>query len=642
MQQLSPDKQQNRTINILPDFISNQIAAGEVVQRPESVIKELVENSFDAGADSVVVVVKDSGKQLIHIVDNGRGMSREDLELSIKRHATSKIYTQDDLESIRTFGFRGEALASITSVAYLELRSRRKEDEYGWKLVSEPMKEPVIEPINMDPGTQVFVRNLFYNVPARRKFLKSNITEFRYISDTMIRFALSNINHRLTFYDDDTLIFDVKPETLESRIHAILGDKTAKALIKVKSEHYDVSLNGFIGQPHVAKQTKSGQYLFLNGRSIVSKSLSYAVYTAFEHLLEKSANPLFVLNLAVDPSKYDVNVHPQKHEVKFEDERIIYSLIHRAVSSALIESNLAPGGLLGAEDFRAPFIQVNTSTGAQNGQERVLVNSITGEIINNTSSNANFYNRNSYQSNNSHFTWKNESRPDPSAVQSAFDLVFSGRNNNNNGDNYNQLHKFNTPRDQDITESKSSFWQLHRKYLFVQNEKGVLIIDQHAAHERIIYERTIKSMEKHFASTQELLFPVEIKLTPSEVTFVKELENDLKDLGYIFRINQDNTIEISGVPIDATNGNEANSFKEILDLYDEYQKVRNTNRRDNLAASFSCKSAIKTGQSLSQEEIQHLYDDLMKCEIPYACPHGRPVIVELSLMEFDKKFGRIL
>ncbi|MCL5991841.1 MAG: DNA mismatch repair endonuclease MutL, partial [Bacteroidetes bacterium] len=248
------DKSTN-TIKILPDFIANQIAAGEVVQRPESVVKELVENSLDAGADSIAVIVKGAGKQLIHVFDNGQGMTKDDLALSCKRHATSKIFSQDDLENIRTFGFRGEALASISSIANVEIRTRTENEQTGWKLIAEPMKDDIIEPCNTDKGTQVFVLVLISTVPARRKFLKTDLTEFRYISDTMLKFALLNHQVRFTFYDDEVLIFDIHPDTIEKRIADILGEKTAGSLMPVFIENEGIEISGFVGQPHLAKQS---------------------------------------------------------------------------------------------------------------------------------------------------------------------------------------------------------------------------------------------------------------------------------------------------------------------------------------------------------------------------------------------------
>jgi len=620
---------ESRHIKILPDFIANQIAAGEVVQRPESVIKELVENSLDAGATSIAVIVKGAGKQMLHIVDNGSGMSRDDLAISCKRHSTSKILTPEDLEDINTFGFRGEALASISAVANVEIRTRTHGEETGWKIVAEPMKEEVIEPVSTDFGTQVFVRNLFYNVPARRKFLKTDLTEFRYISDTMLKFTLSKPEVRFTFYDDDTLIFDVHPSSLEQRIVNILGSNTSNGLIEVASDNGYVSVSGFVGQPHLAKQSRTGQYLFLNGRSIINKSLSHAVYSAFEHLLEKSVNPLFILNLKLDARQFDVNVHPQKHEVKFEDERAIYSLIHRAVNLALQKNNLAPAVKFSEELSQSPFEKV--SFGPNSSQpDMMLVNKLTGEIVD-PARKQESYSQNSYSLGFSERRYEDRLRQEFRKPEtSAYDLIFGS------GTKDNEISRDIAPIPQSAT-----IWQLHKKYIFTQTDKGLMILDQHAAHERVLYERAVKAMNREFSYSQELLFPANIKLTASEISAIKEIESELHNLGYGIKIIETDEIEIKAVPLDVVNGGEINSFKEIIHEYIESQTIKTTDKRDRLAASYSCKAAIKTGQSLSPEEMKKLIQDLFLCEVPYACPHGRPVILEFTLQEFDKRFGRI-
>ncbi|OGU40753.1 MAG: hypothetical protein A2X61_06630 [Ignavibacteria bacterium GWB2_35_12] len=638
------DKLSN-TIKILPDFIANQIAAGEVVQRPESVVKELVENSLDAGADSIAVIVKGAGKQLIHVYDNGQGMTKDDLSLSCKRHATSKIFSQDDLENIRTFGFRGEALASISSIANVEIRTRTENEHTGWKLVAEPMKDDIMEPCNTDKGTQVFVRNLFYNVPARRKFLKTDLTEFRYISDTMLKFALLNHPVRFTFYDDDVLIFDVHPDTIEKRIADILGEKTAGSLMPVFIENEGIEISGFVGQPHLAKQSRTGQYLYLNGRSIQSKSLSYAVFSAYEHLLEKNANPFFIININVDPHTVDVNVHPQKHEVKFDDERYVYKLINNAVTETLRQNNLVPEIRIKEMESVSP---IETMKSSGDSSEYIMVNKVTGEVINHTQqtiapSHSQGFKKPGFQ----HGEYKHYARGNfqqninkPSDSQ-AYEKLFSDSNKTTF-----QFDSVTPVVDKaDLSEHfdkpDSMFWQLHNKYIFTQTVKGLMMIDQHAAHERVLYERAIKAMNKEFSYTQNLLFPIIAKITTSEISIIKELVDDMLNLGYLLEIKEPDTIELKGVPLDVRNGLELSSLKEIIENYIDTQKVSHTNKRDSLAASYSCKAAIKSGDYLSKEEMKKLLKDLFKCNNPFSCPHGRPVIIQARLDEFDKRFGRI-
>lgn len=625
-------------IKLLPEFLANQIAAGEVVQRPESVVKELVENSIDAGADHIAVVVKKSGKQLIHIVDNGKGMSQDDLKMSIKRHATSKISTQEDLEKIMSFGFRGEALASISAVAQLEIRTKQDGEKLGWKLLSEPNKEDSITPENTEKGTQIFVKNLFYNVPARRKFLRANITEFRYISDTMMKFALSYPQLRFTFYDGDNLIFDVHPSSLEERIAHLMGNTVAGSLIKINFENEFIRIWGYVGQPHLARNSSSGQHLFLNTRAIQSKALSHAIYSSFEHLLEKNHKPLFIVNLEIDPEQIDINVHPQKHEVKFEDERLIYNTLRKAITMGLQEYDLTPEIELIRHQVNSPFEQ---KTDEQNG-DSFIVNKITGEVIEPTpvrsfeQKQTNFterYNPKDYPNGNNDLfanVRHSEEKSDPEV--SAFDALF-------NPDKRKEAAPVHEGSHLESNDFIAKYWQLHNKYILMQTEKGMLIIDQHNAHERVLFEKAIKMMNKEFRSSQTLLFPVSISISPSQKALLQEIRDEMYDIGFDFDIESNKAI-VKAIPTDISSGNEENSLMEIITEYEENQKIKHTEKRENIAASFSCKSAIKTGKKLSQEEMKALATDILKCDMPYVCPHGRPVILDFTLKELDRKFGR--
>lgn len=625
------------------------------MQRPESVIKELVENSFDAGADTIMVIVKDAGKSLIHIIDNGCGMDKEDLALSCRRHATSKIYSSEDLEAINTFGFRGEALASIASVSNIEIRTMPQGGEFGWRLTSEPMKEPIIEPFAIDIGTQIFVRNLFYNIPVRKKFLKTNLTEFRYISETMIKFALSKPNLRFVFYDEDTLIFDAKPTTLHQRINDVIGESTAKSIIPLNYEDNGIKLYGYIGLPEIAKQSRANQYLFLNSRSIQSKSISYAVFAAYEHLLEKSKNPFYALNIELDPKQYDVNVHPQKHEVKFEDERIIHNLVNRAVIKTLNQYSIVPDIALDTIDSISPFQRIVVDNEA-NGRETLLINKTTGEIIDKEAKFDNNHNRSlSYQSFKNDLMQdrdyaKNSYRPQfESSKPANFDVnIFNHADNSSSADiQGNEFIDINTKSNFEIlrkiaeTYLPLNFLQIHSKYIALEVPNGILIFDQHAAHERVLYERVIRRISKELSASQQLLFPQNLILDNAELIILREIELELKELGYNYNLS-DNNLEVRSVPLDDAYNFGSVSIKEILDQYAVEQKIKHTDKRDYLAASIACKAAIKTGQSMSKEETMHLINDLLNCSMPYCCPHGRPIIIEMSLYRLDKLFGRVI
>lgn len=612
-------QEQNR-IKVLPEYIANQIAAGEVVQRPESVVKELVENSLDAGADSIAVVIHNGGKKLIHIVDNGYGMGREDLLLSIRRHATSKIISAEDLEEIRTYGFRGEALASIAAVSQLEIRSRTSNSDLGWKLISEPNKEPIIEPISMDVGTQVFVKHLFYNVPARKKFLKSDLTEFRYISDTLLKIALCRNDVRFVFYDEDSLVFDVHKSTTEERIKVLLGDLIYESILKVDFEYQGVRIWGYIGQPHLAKTSRGGQYLYLNGRSIKSRALTYAVFLAYEHLLEKQTSPFFFLNIELDPKKFDVNVHPQKQEVKFEDDKFIFNLIHTSVNKTLTDNNLAPS--VAVSSSLRPFRKVETREGGQLSSVQ-LVNKMTGEVI------------------DEKFQFGSKAE-NPNRFHSDFHgkLNYMPPQKGDYVSNYSTL--FLEPTSNEDVELKpwKNILQVHNKYIIVEKEDGILLVDQHAAHERILYEKATKSLETNTSNSQQTLFPLVIQLNPVEFSAIKEIRPEFEKIGFRFEIHWNGEIEVFGVPNDIVNREEENIIREIVSMYIETSKTNQSARRDNLLASYSCKAAIKTGQKLTNEEMESLLLELFNCSIPFACPHGRPTMVEMTIDDLDKIFCR--
>lgn len=630
---------ETRGIQVLPEHIANQIAAGEVVQRPESIVKELVENSLDAGAERIALVVRGAGKELLHLLDNGRGMTEADLQLAPKRHATSKILTSEDLHRIYTFGFRGEALSSICAVAHVEIRTRQHNTTTGWKLVSEPLREVHIEPCMMDAGTQVFVRNLFYNVPGRRKFLRSDLTEFRHIADTMLKFALAFPDKRFVFYDAESLMYDLAPTSLLERIRDTLGEQFAQTLLPVNfsTELRDspIRVTGYIGQPNFAKKTKTHQYLYLNSRSITSKQLYHAIIAGYEHFLDQAHHPAIILNLELDAERVDVNVHPQKHEVKFEDERSIYNAVRQAVKNTLHSANLVPRAEffstsdLGLESFRlssrhqthqSPATEVDPSL---RGHE-IQVSSRS--YLQTQYPSAHPEDRRITPQHSPEFV----SLFDRSAVERKFGIAAGDSPNNQQ-----QTSGVYAPP----PLHHRLLWQAHKKYIFLQTADGIVVIDQHAAHERILYERALKAMNEGFRYAQELLFPVEVHLTPSEYTLVQELQSELTLLGFQCILSGQN-LEIVSVPADVQHGQEELTLKELLEQYREYQEVQHTETRDNLAASFACRSAIRTGAQLSPQEIQQLVDDLYATQMPFVCPHGRPTIIEFPLEEFDRRFGR--
>ncbi len=656
-------------IIILPEFIANQIAAGEVVQRPESVVKELVENSLDAGATEITVIIQDGGKKLISVFDNGQGMSRDDIMLSIRRHATSKVKTQEDLEKILTFGFRGEALASISSVADIEIRSKSQNEEFGWKLISEPLKEPNIEPMNLSQGTQIFVRNLFYNVPARKKFMKSKLTEIRHTSDTLMRFALIHNDKRITFYSDDNLIFDVHPTDWKSRTIQLLGNSFQAGFMDLFYQNELMKVEGFIALPELARPSTSGQFLFVNRRPIEARNLSYAIFSAYDNLLEKNHKPVYLINLTIDPEKIDVNIHPQKNEVKFDNENYVYNTLRKSIVQTLEKYNLTNKLDVENNSIQQPFVRYKDEKG-----DYLLVNQVTGEVFadkpnvenfpnsnqsqpnrtdysnfdkgNNSYQNKNF---NNYENNKNYQTYssqQSQSQFSPQAYQNLIKPEISqsfASNENNLTDKTNLFTENNTAKIQQSDElfaqlENAEYWQIFNKYIIVHLRDRILLVDQHNAHERVIFEKKLENVKYHLS--KDLLFENSFELNPSEIVVVQEIADEIREVGFQFEIIQPNKSVVKSIPEDIELGKEEYIFKKIIEEYQSKYKVSQIIGREKVIATMSCKAAIKTGEPLSHEKMKHLVIDLFKCQNPYNCPHGRPIVLDLGILNLDRQFGR--
>lgn len=606
------------SIHILPDYLANQIAAGEVVQRPESVVKELVENALDSGATAVSVIVRGAGKQVVHVIDNGRGMSAEDLALCLVRHATSKISTEADLHAIQTLGFRGEALASIAAVADVEIRSRLRDSTsanqsetvtIGNKLISRPGHRPEIVPDNCSEGTQILVRNLFYNIPARRKFLKSDLTEFRHISETMQRMALSRPDVRFTFYDGEALVFDVDRSTLEQRTADILGVSDGKRLLPVQFSDSGLTITGYVGVPTLARQSRSGQYLFLNNRPIVSRALTHAAVSAYEHLLESGQMPVFVLHLNVDPKRVDVNVHPQKHEVKFEDERLAYLHLQGAVSAALRTANVIPAVFTDAPLATQPLQSLHTSEGTPAS----FVNRLTGEI--------------------------HAIRPTISQTEnSRLSGRWSAPASMGKSDYYNS-QKVKHADSLSFLEGEEVKQVLHAGMQFIVTTlpDGLAILDQHAAHERILYEKALHTTTATARSEQALLFSVKLSLAPSDIVVIREYSQQLEQLGFRFDILSGTELEIHAVPADVQPGSEEYILAHMIESLRPMGSLPRERRTEGIAAIYARSQAIKRGVRLTTEEMRTLVRELFACKVPHLTADGRPTYFILSFDELGSR-----
>jgi len=595
-------------IHILPDHIANKIAAGEVIQRPESVVKELLENSLDAGSKDTAVVIKDGGKKLIQVVDDGTGMDEQDAVASFLRHATSKIASYEDLEEITTYGFRGEALASIAAVAQVTMKTRCIDDEAAVVVHIDGGGTPRVTREGREPGTSVFVQNLFYNVAARRKFLKSTNTEFRHVYDAVQRVALSHPEIAMRFVSDDETILDLKAETLQGRVLDIFGERQLDGMIWFEEKSEVISLHGYIGKPTFGQKSRANQYLFLNRRYIVNRNINHAVFSAYENLLVKGSFPFFLLFLDIDPRRVDVNVHPSKMEAKFDDEQNIYRFVSTVAKKALAVREFVPALSFGGEGTSSSGIGLGFTDRQHSWPSAADIRSITGfegsatidratgEII--------------------------LSKSVPDGTQLARQLLLAQEDTAASA------------------ERAHVVWQLHNKYILTPIENGLMIIDQHVAHERVLYERVLERFDNTPRSPQQVLFPFTLELTAGDHALVIELLPYFEKLGFAIKPFGKNTVMIEGVPPDLRQGSNEKIIEEILSLYKEYHQESPMEVRDNLAKSFSCKAAIKAGDKLSEQQMKSLIDQLFSTKMPFVCPHGRPIVLKISTEEFDRRFGR--
>lgn len=604
-------------IKILPENIANKIAAGEVVQRPESVVKELLENAVDANATAIELIIKQAGKTLIQVCDNGSGMTEEEVLLSIRKHATSKISSIEDLESIKTLGFRGEALSSIAAVCQLEIKTETRDEEIGTLLRIENENEIATEKISVNKGTCISVKNIFYNIPARRKFLKSDITELKHIIDTFNRIALSNPQIAFKFYNSDNMVFDYKAGNLEERVQQIFAENMIDALVPVKQDTDYISVNGYIGKPAIFKKSKGEQFLFLNKRFVLNKNINHAVFTAFENILEKGDYPFFILFITLDPSKVDVNIHPSKLEVKFDDEKDIYNFILSVVRKSLSTHDLVPVMAFDNNselDEKMRFNPFQTIKKDDFSDRPFLPKSFNGERT--------------------------------TVTDEEIDLVFGQLTKNilpdinTNTDFQNKKFEGDVERNASTEVETTFLIQLHNKYILSQIKSGLMIIDQHVAHERILYEKALSRLEANMPFSQQLLFPIKIQFDLASYEILKELDHMTAKLGFKIKFLPKNYIMIEGVPDDIKSGSEEKIIREFVSEYLANQSEKQIEEKDNIAKSYSCKAAIKAGDKLSEKEMRLLIDQLFATSMPYVCPHGRPIVIKISIEEFDRRFGR--
>lgn len=605
-------------INLLPDNIANQIAAGEVIQRPASAVKELLENAVDAGATSISLIINDAGKALIQVIDNGKGMSETDARMSFERHATSKIQDIEDLFHIRTMGFRGEALASIAAVAQVELKTRRAEDELGTYIEIDNSVVKKQEPCACPAGTNISMKNLFFNVPARRNFLKSNAAEMRHIVDEFIHVSLAFPGIFFSLTSNGQQVFHLEAGSLKQRFLQLLGHQYNTKLVPVKETTDYLDINGFVGKPEAAKKTRGDQYFFVNNRFIKSAYLNHAVTSAFDALLPKDSFPVYALFIDLDPSQVDINVHPTKQEIKFEDEKIVYAFVQAAIKHALAQFSVSP-----SLDFTLNAEIMQTEAVSKPFTEQQKTSVTASELYKKFS-----------QKNQAHLIEPGHGKTELGNWKDFFETNSLNKNYQNDELVNASLYNVDTKH---LPVVKT---QLLNTYIVAASQEGFILIHQQHAHERILFEKYSSNIQNRQASTQQTLFPVSLELSPQDHALLQELLPDLKLLGYKIEPFGKNSFIIQGVPADILQGNEKHSVELLLEQFKHFSSELKFNQREKLIHCIARQQAIKAGQSLTEKEMQVLVEELFNCAMPSITPNGNPVFVEFNDEQLLKMFGK--
>lgn len=640
-------------IQLLPDAIANQIAAGEVIQRPASVVKELMENSIDAGSTEIRLIIKEAGKALIQVADNGCGMSETDARMSLERHATSKIRTAQDLFSIRTMGFRGEAMASICAIAHLELKTRRKNDEVGVKIVVEGSEVKQQEVCQTQAGTVISVKNLFFNVPARRNFLKSNPVEMRHIIDEFQRIALANPDVFFSLHHNGNELFHLKPGNLRQRIIGIFGPNYNKRLVPISEETDVLSITGFIGKPEFAKKSRGDQFFFVNDRFIKSGYLHHAIMTAYEDILNKDTYPLYVILFDVDPELIDINVHPTKQEIKFDNERLVYNYLKVAVRHALGKHNITPSLDFDQNtNFASPTPGVDTPpsflTDADSPSPITSIPSAPSDDFATSTpsftSTPSSGNRSSGSNSGSSGSFFDDFQQRPKNNQD-WEKLYQGFDDLLPDDEETQEEPVTLGSNINEEETTNSFtspskkpYQIHASYIVSQIKSGFLLIDQQAAHERILYEQYLEVLDNSPITSQQQLFPMSITLPVVDVEILRSLLPELNKLGFDLEETSPNTFAVKGIPSEISGKkNEKEAIEELIEQYKNNLEL-NVGIQENIAHSMARSTAIKKGQRLEVEQMQELIDQLFACASPFKSPNGRKCFLTFELDELVKRF----
>jgi DNA mismatch repair protein MutL len=608
-------------IQLLPDHVANQIAAGEVVQRPASVVKELLENAIDAGASDIKLICKEAGKTLVQVIDNGKGMSVTDARLCFERHATSKIRKAEDLFDLHTKGFRGEALASIAAIAHVELKTKQDQEELGTHLIIEGSKFISQEVAVLPVGTSFSVKNLFYNIPARRNFLKSDIVELRHVIDEFQRVALAHANISFTLYHNGSELFNLSKSNLKQRIVNLLGGKTNEKLIPVTEVTDILTINGFVGKPEFAKKNRGEQFFFVNDRYIKSGYLHHAIISAFEGLLRDGSQPSYFLYLTVPPHTIDINIHPTKTELKFDDEQSLYAILRSATKHSLGQFNIAP-----VLDFNRDF-NLDTPYDLQKKEANYPTIQVDSDF-------------NPFQEEKklagNHFKSKKENQPH-------WESLYVGSNEKTNQfSNIDYESEATTGAlfsENDIEKVSIATYQIHKKYIVNPIKSGMLIIDQHRAHERILYEKFLKNLTIKQANSQQLLFPLSLYFSTNDMVLLKEIKASLENTGFVFDAFEQETVVISGLPVTVTETEVNDLLAHLVSDLQQGIPESSFSQMDCMAKSMAKSLAVKAGVFLSEEAQENIVNKLFACKEASVSPFNKTTFITLSVEDLDKKFN---
>jgi DNA mismatch repair protein MutL len=607
-------------IQLLPDHVANQIAAGEVVQRPASVVKELLENAVDAKATDIKLIIKDAGKSLVQVIDNGQGMSVTDARLCFERHATSKIRQAEDLFSLHTKGFRGEALASIAAIAHVEMKTKQEQEELGTHIVIEGSKFISQDVAVLPKGTSFSVKNLFFNIPARRNFLKSETVEHRHIVDEFQRVALAHPNIHFTYFHNGSELFNLPQSNSRQRILTIFSGKTNEKLVPVNEETEIVTIQGFVSKPEFAKKNRGEQFFFVNDRFIKSGYLHHAVMAAYEGLLKDGNQPSYYLYLNVPPNSIDINIHPTKTEIKFDDEHALYAILRSSIKHSLGQFNVAP-----VLDFdRDSNLDTPYNYKDQEASTPTIQIDVNFNPFSDATPNKHFT---SYRKTENTANWESlyvglkHDTDEISNVEFESDEVTGSLFNEN-----------------EIEQASNKMYQIHKKYIVNPIKSGMVIIDQNRAHQRVLYEQFLTNMTVHQASSQQLLFPLNLFFSKAEMKLISELQLSLVNTGFIFDASKEDHLILSGLPINVTESEVSSVLEQLISDLSDGIPDSSFSQNDSIAKSMAKSLAVKTGAYLTEKEQENLVNGLFACKDPNVSPFQKPTFITMRVEDIDKKF----